>query len=263
MVNPKTVLESPHTLPKTASKTTGGNFKPFDPLKYLTRTHRLAFAAVMKIWGKKPLKTYGARMSESVLTILCHILKGEKLIAAEREKAAQAEQARPNGPTTTASLVSAAVSGLGNPIPVVGGIGSSLAASLNELQARTTRAVSLLNEAAAPPPQEQQQQQQPPEVNQEHVATLMDMGFTRERCIEALQAHSSLEQATDYLLNNPVPPQRSSSDSTSAAAGGSEASRGGGIGLPAAVLAASAPGTGPAGSSGGNEQDDLMRAIAM
>ena len=93
MVNPKTVLESPHTLPKTASKTTGGNYKPFDPLKYLTRTHRLAFQAVMKIWGKKPLKTYGARMSESVLTILCHILKGEKLIASEREKA-QAEQSR-------------------------------------------------------------------------------------------------------------------------------------------------------------------------
>ena len=79
MVNPKTVLETPHTLPKTASKTTGGNYKPFDPLKYLTRTHRLAFQAVMKIWGKKPLKTYGARMSESVLTILCHILKGEPL----------------------------------------------------------------------------------------------------------------------------------------------------------------------------------------
>ena len=35
MVNPKTVLESPHTLPKTASKTTGGNYKPFDPLKYV------------------------------------------------------------------------------------------------------------------------------------------------------------------------------------------------------------------------------------
>ena len=120
------------------------------------------------------------------------------------------------------------------------------------------------------PAQEQQQQQPPPvEVNQEHVATLMDMGFTRERCIEALQAHSSLEQATDYLLNNPVPPQRSSSDSTSAAAasaaatgGGSEASRVVGGGLPAAVLAT--PGTGPASSSGaGNEQDDLMRAIAM
>ena len=79
MVNPKTVLETPHTLPKTASKTTGGNYKPFDPLKYLTRTHRLAFQAVMKIWGKKPLKTYGARMSESVLTILCHILKGKYL----------------------------------------------------------------------------------------------------------------------------------------------------------------------------------------
>ena len=180
MVNPKTVLESPHTLPKTASKATGGNYKPFDPLKYLTRTHRLAFEAVMKIWGKKPLKTYGARMSESVLTILCHILKGEKLIAAEREKA-QSEQAKMNGPSSLVSLTG------GNPIPVLGGIGSSLAASLNELPRPTNRAVSsLLNEAAAavsaaPPPQE------PPEVNQEHVATLMDMGFPRERCIEALQ----------------------------------------------------------------------------
>ena len=178
MVNPKTVLESPHTLPKTASKATGGNYKPFDPLKYLTRTHRLAFEAVMKIWGKKPLKTYGARMSESVLTILCHILKGEKLIAAEREKA-QSEQAKMNGPSSLVSLTG------GNPIPVLGGIGSSLAASLNELPRPTNRAVSsLLNEAAAAvsaAPQE------PPEVNQEHVATLMDMGFPRERCIEALQ----------------------------------------------------------------------------
>ena len=78
MVNTKAVLESPHTLPKTVSRSTGGSYKPFDPLKYLTRTHRMAFQAVMKIWGKKPLKTYGARMSESVLTILCHILKGKK-----------------------------------------------------------------------------------------------------------------------------------------------------------------------------------------
>jgi E3 ubiquitin-protein ligase HUWE1 len=77
MVNPKSVLESPHTLP---SKPTG-TFKPFDPMRYLARTHKLAFHAVMKLWGKKPMKVYGPRMAESVLTILCHILKGEKMIA--------------------------------------------------------------------------------------------------------------------------------------------------------------------------------------
>ena len=39
MVNPKTVMESPHVLPNKPS----GNFKPFDSLKYLIRTHKLAF----------------------------------------------------------------------------------------------------------------------------------------------------------------------------------------------------------------------------
>ena len=64
MVNPKTMLESPHTLPTKQT----GTFKPFDTLKYLARTHKLAFQAVMKLWGKKPMKVYGPRMAESVLT---------------------------------------------------------------------------------------------------------------------------------------------------------------------------------------------------
>ena len=37
MVNPKTVLESPHVLP---TKPTPGNAKPFDPMKYLAKTHK-------------------------------------------------------------------------------------------------------------------------------------------------------------------------------------------------------------------------------
>ena len=46
-----------------------------------------------------------------------------------------------------------------------------------------------------------------PDINAEHLQTLMDMGFPRERCIEALQSVSgSIDAATDYLLNNPVPP---------------------------------------------------------
>ena len=70
-----------------------------------------------------------------------------------------------------------------------------------------------------------------PDVNPEQVQTLMDMGFPRERCVEAMQAvGGSLDAATDYLLNNPLPPLQQSI----------------------------AGGFGP-----GGEQDDLMRAIAM
>lgn len=74
MVNPKNILDSPHQLP---NKALHGSKQPFSPLKYLISTHRQAFDAVMKLWGKRPLKLYGARMTESVLTILCHILKGQ------------------------------------------------------------------------------------------------------------------------------------------------------------------------------------------
>ena len=88
----------------------------------------------------------------------------------------------------------------GNPIPVVGSSGA-LAASLNDFHARaTSRASSNLRSVeaaaaalAAVDAVEQQQPQQPPaqpEVNQADVATLMDMGFPRERCIEALTANS-------------------------------------------------------------------------
>ena len=82
MVNPKNVVESPHLLPTKPSS----NFKPFDTLGYLIRTHKTAFEAVMNIWGKKPLAVYGSRMAESVLAILCHILKGETLIKERLEK---------------------------------------------------------------------------------------------------------------------------------------------------------------------------------
>jgi len=41
---------------------------------------QLAFNAVMHLWNKKPLKVYGSRMSESCLSILCHIINGEAII---------------------------------------------------------------------------------------------------------------------------------------------------------------------------------------
>ena len=114
MVNTKNILESPHTLP---AKSTQPGFVSFDPLQYLIKTQKVcdhffvqmvvqnrsvfvlinvkendteaqnvwglfqaSFHAVMSLWNKKPLKVYGGRMSESILAILCHIIKGEQLI---------------------------------------------------------------------------------------------------------------------------------------------------------------------------------------
>ncbi|XP_063288562.1 E3 ubiquitin-protein ligase HUWE1 isoform X2 [Pelobates fuscus] len=79
MVNPTTVLESPHSLPPT--KLPGGqNFPQFSSLRFLVVTQKAAFTCIKNLWNRKPLKVYGGRMAESMLAILCHILRGEPVI---------------------------------------------------------------------------------------------------------------------------------------------------------------------------------------
>ncbi|KAI1287400.1 E3 ubiquitin-protein ligase HUWE1 [Halotydeus destructor] len=90
MVNPKTILESPHILP---NKGPGPN-QAFDAVTYLIKTQKRAFQCVLHLWNKKPLKTYGERMSESVLTILCHLLKGETIVQ-EKLKSKETEVVTP------------------------------------------------------------------------------------------------------------------------------------------------------------------------
>nr|XP_012602058.1 E3 ubiquitin-protein ligase HUWE1 isoform X6 [Microcebus murinus] len=79
MVNPTTVLESPHSLP---AKLPGGvqNFPQFSALRFLVVTQKAAFTCIKNLWNRKPLKVYGGRMAESMLAILCHILRGEPMI---------------------------------------------------------------------------------------------------------------------------------------------------------------------------------------
>ncbi|XP_064606987.1 E3 ubiquitin-protein ligase HUWE1-like isoform X3 [Liolophura sinensis] len=160
MVNPKTVLESPHTLP---AKSTQPGFVPFDPVQYLIRTQKAAFKAVMHLWNKKPLKVYGSRMSESILAILCHIIKGENIIMERlaKEKEGAGGESAPAATSSDSATPN-------NAAPVV--------------QRRTE-----------------------PEVNPDHLQQLMDMGFSRDHCMEALLHTTSLEQATDYILNHPPP----------------------------------------------------------
>ncbi|XP_031465368.1 E3 ubiquitin-protein ligase HUWE1-like [Phasianus colchicus] len=77
MVNPSTVLESPHALP---AKAPGHGQPHFSALRFLVVTQKAAFTCIKQLWNRRPLKVYGGRMAESMLAILCHILRGEPLI---------------------------------------------------------------------------------------------------------------------------------------------------------------------------------------
>ncbi|XP_066436802.1 E3 ubiquitin-protein ligase HUWE1 isoform X3 [Eleutherodactylus coqui] len=99
MVNPTTVLESPHSLPPT--KLPGGqNFPQFSSLRFLVVTQKAAFTCIKNLWNRKPLKVYGGRMAESMLAILCHILRGEPVIrerlSKEREGSREEETGQPD-----------------------------------------------------------------------------------------------------------------------------------------------------------------------
>ncbi|RUS89503.1 hypothetical protein EGW08_002736 [Elysia chlorotica] len=173
MINTKAVLESPHVLPAKANKTPG--LSPFNPVQYLISTQKAAFNAVMNLWNKKPLPLHGSRMSESVFTILCHIIKGEAIIKKhlEKERASLGSTAGPSG-AEAVDLSGAGPSGV---------------------MATAAAVTSRLME---------------PSVNQAHLQQLVDMGFTREQAIVALSNTTSVEQATEYILSNPIPAAGSS-----------------------------------------------------
>lgn len=158
MVNPKAILDSPHVI---STKCTGiyKVYETFDPIKYLVDIHKKAFEAVMLLWGKKPLKNYGSRMTESILSILRHILRGEKIIKERLEKEESGDGATASGSGSS-------------------GVGRSAGSDRRD-------------EPEA-------------DVNPEYLRQLMDMGFSRAHCIEALLHTLTVEQATDYLLTNPA-----------------------------------------------------------
>ncbi|KAG5838248.1 hypothetical protein ANANG_G00221770 [Anguilla anguilla] len=104
MVNPSTVLDSPHALPaKTpgATPSTTPAAPQFSALRFLIVTQKAAFNCIRSLWNRRPLKVYGGRMAESMLAILCHILRGEPTI---RERLAKEREggARPEEESTTA-----------------------------------------------------------------------------------------------------------------------------------------------------------------
>ncbi|XP_076261399.1 HECT, UBA and WWE domain containing E3 ubiquitin protein ligase 1 isoform X2 [Rhynchophorus ferrugineus] len=97
MVNPKAILESPHGFSNRAN--TSYNF---DPLKYLIQIHRLAFDSIERLWKNIPVTSYGARITETILTILRHIYWGEKII---KEKLKQEEAKSDQSSSSTGPVI--------------------------------------------------------------------------------------------------------------------------------------------------------------
>lgn len=177
MVNPKAILDSPHVI---SSKSAVFKAISFDPLNYLIQIHKLAFEAILYLWGRKPLASYGTRMTDSILTILRHILRGEKTIKERLNKNGEDGKGEASGSvksTTSGATAGAASAGSGS------GDGAESAAAAAGGAAET-------------------------EVSAENLRRLMDMGFLREHATEALVHSVNLEQATDYLLQNPFPSLR-------------------------------------------------------
>ncbi|PIK62780.1 putative E3 ubiquitin-protein ligase HUWE1 [Apostichopus japonicus] len=173
MVNPEGILESPHAMPVKSAQ---AGFVPFQAVQFLINTHKAAFQSLMKLWNSGYLKNLGSRTSESVLAILCHILRGESVIA-ERLKQIRAEDAA-SGSVEGAAGTSNALSNrsrLGGassflPSEILGGWGGS-----------------------------RQQRQEPSE---EHIQQLIDMGFPRVHAIDALNHTASLPQAAEWAISH-------------------------------------------------------------
>ncbi|KFM70450.1 E3 ubiquitin-protein ligase HUWE1, partial [Stegodyphus mimosarum] len=161
LVNPKTVLESPHTL---SSKLNQQGSSSFNPVLYLIHVHKRAFESIMYLWDRRPLLVYGERIAESILTIICHLLKGETII---KERLSKGDDVRT--PVSQAPPSST----------------SSAATSANRIVTRRRRLL----------------EGDDSNVNQDHLVQLIDMGFSRGLATEALLSTNSLEQATDYLLS--------------------------------------------------------------
>ncbi|TSP79491.1 E3 ubiquitin-protein ligase HUWE1 [Bagarius yarrelli] len=185
MVNPSTVLDSPHSLPAKVPGTTTTT-PQFSAPRFLIVTQKAAFNCIRNLWNRKPLKVYGGRMAESMLAILCHILRGEPVIqerlSKEREGTARAEE---DGASVVGGASGGAAAGaVGESASGSGGSASTAGGTADDASATTRRE---------------------PQVNQAQLTQLIDMGFSREHAMEALLNTTTMEQATEYLLTHPPP----------------------------------------------------------
>ncbi|XP_066528621.1 E3 ubiquitin-protein ligase HUWE1 isoform X5 [Hoplias malabaricus] len=189
MVNPSTVLDSPHSLPAKVPGATSTT-PQFSALRFLIVTQKAAFSCIRNLWNRKPLKVYGGRMAESMLAILCHILRGEPII---QERLAKEREGSTRSDEDSVSSGAGGTSGAPGPTGTVGESGTGAVAG------SAGTAASTAEDGSNSTPRRE------PQVNQAQLTQLMDMGFSREHALEALLNTTTMEQATEYLLTHPPP----------------------------------------------------------
>ena len=189
MVNPKMVLESSHTI-STEQSATSSKQPTFDPIKYLQQIHKKTFDCIMHLWNRKPLKVYGEHISETILVILCHLLRGETIIINKMTKDLN----------DYAKNLENRNIGLGNLIanPAADG---SLTRNQQFPAARSSSSSGLVRSGAIRAHRDRASIEEN-EYNRSQIQQLVDMGFNREAAIDAFLHTSTLEQATDYLLTH-------------------------------------------------------------
>lgn len=89
LVNPKLILETPHTMAPKSNTAIG--YEPFDATQYLIKVHKHAFNAITSLWSMYPKKFFSDQTSDHILTILCHLLKGETIILENLNKGKEIE----------------------------------------------------------------------------------------------------------------------------------------------------------------------------
>lgn len=191
LVNVKSILESPHSIPKKA-QSERSYFIPFNPLHYLALTHKSAFHILTNscsvLWDKPYLlKDHATKIIDSILSIFCHILRGESQI--QKKLQDEEQQQQQTVPTPSSTLPSSEVPQPGTSTlvqPPSSGTDTDLPGS----------SALLPNALAA--------------LNEEFIQSITMMGFSREHAIEGLlQTNNNLELAVDYCVNHPqavIPP---------------------------------------------------------
>ncbi|XP_019114808.2 E3 ubiquitin-protein ligase HUWE1 isoform X10 [Larimichthys crocea] len=208
MVNPSTVLDSPHSLPAKMPGVTP-TMPQFSALRFLIVTQKAAFSCIRSLWNRKPLKVYGGRMAESMLAILCHILRGEPVIQERLAKEREGTVRPDDEAASTGSLGPTVAPGASTtsgeaPAPTGTAPGVPAAGSADDSTNSTPRREPQVNQAQLTQARCRGRERRA-QVRQLQIQQLMDMGFSREHAMEALLNTSTMEQATEYLLTHPPP----------------------------------------------------------
>ncbi|CAF1298860.1 unnamed protein product [Adineta ricciae] len=188
LVNVKSILESPYSIAKK-SQLEGTHYTPFNPLHYLAATHKSAFHILTNsysvLWDKPYLlKDHATKIIDSILSIFCHILRGEsqiqkKLQDEEQLQQQQQQQQQPQPQQPNAVLASTSSSNDVNQ------------QQPSSIDADLAGSSGLQGNNATP-------------LNEDYIQSITSMGFSREHAIEGLmQTNNNLELAVDYCVSHP------------------------------------------------------------